>query len=145
MAIKNEMKKKIDSIFQLSSNSIRISIMTTIEIISRAEYKASGIANSVGTLMFGDDWYDCKHYVDLYELRKNITLPKGSQIHNILVKTQSHPQFKNIANKQIPYKYALCSDKTADGAFYKSFGRWEGGMYAVMNPLGDAVIVVSKK
>ena len=113
--------------------------------MTKGEFKSSGIGSKVGTLMFGGEWYDCLHYVNMEELKKNITLAKGSEIVKILIKTQTHPEFKNIANKQIPYKSHICSDKDADGAFYKPFKRWEGGMYGVMNPLGDAVIIVTKK
>jgi hypothetical protein len=88
--------------------------------------------------MFPDELWDCKDYVDMEKFRKTIKdkLPKGARIQSILVYTNSSPNFKNIANKLIPYKYEVASHKTADGAFKGKYG-----ITSVLNPLGDAIVV----
>ena len=123
--------------------------MTTTSIISKEEYATMGIDGKVGTLMFGDDWYDVLSYVDTKKFRKSVELPKGSRIVKILVKTMSHPEFKNIANKSIPYRHPLVAYATDDGAFQRTdleqltltdVSTW----WFMNNPLGDAIVVVNK-
>jgi len=72
-------------------------------------------------------------------------LPKGARILSILVPTSTSPNYKNIANKQVPYKDALCADKTQDGAYYKEYPEINFAMWASDYPFGDAVIVIRLK
>jgi len=111
--------------------------MTTIEVINQITFKTT-YEGKVGTLMFPDELWDCKNYVDMEKFRKTIKdkLPKGARIQSILVYTNPSPNFKNIANKDIPYKTAVCVDKTADGAFKGKYG-----IMSALNPLGDAIVV----
>lgn len=118
--------------------------MTTTSIISKEEYATMGIDGKVGTLMFGDDWYDVLSYVDTKKFRKSVELPKGSRIVKILVKTMSHPEFKNIANKSIPYKHPLVAYATDDGAYQRETPFMPNDWWYMNNPLGDAIVVVNK-
>lgn len=110
--------------------------MTTTTVITNAEYKQN-IAGKVGTLMFSDDYYDATHYVDVSKVRKQFGL-KGKI--KIMITTDSHPEFKNIANKDIPYKHRMCASHDYDGAYLVTDGRF-GQYYAMDYPVGDAYIV----
>ena len=112
-----------------------ISIKTTI--ISKADYAL--MENEVGTIMFGDKFYDCSSYVDLKKVRKNFNI-KGRI--KIIVMTKSHPDFKNKSNKDIPYKSPVCAGEDYDGAYTYKYGNGCGRMTATDFPLGDAFIVV---
>ncbi len=119
--------------------------MTTTNVISNKQYEAMDIDDKIGTLMFADIWYDCLSYVDTKNLKKSVVIPKGARILKVLVMTNSHPEFKNIINKTIPYKHPVCAHKTADGAYQREdLKKLMGGdLWWINNPLGDAIIVCS--
>ena len=105
--------------------------MTTTTVISKAQYEQN-IENKVGTLMFSDDFYDATHYVDCVKVSNHFGL-KGKI--KVIVMTDDHKDFKNIANKDIPYKSPVCAFKDQDGAYNV------GSIYFSINPVGDAYII----
>jgi len=109
--------------------------MTTTTILTNAQYEQN-IKDKVGTLMFGDDFYDTTHYVDCVKVRKHFGL-KGKI--KIIITTQSHPQFKNIANTTIPYKNPVCAGEDYAGAYRHTVGNFS--YWATNNPVGDAYII----
>ena len=114
--------------------------MTTFinTIISKAEYIE--MSKEIGSIMFGGNYYDCTHYVDLKALQKKLKSKKT--IKKVIVMTQEHPEFKNVANTDISYKTPLCADKTYAGAYYKVYPEMDFAMWATDNPIGNAFIVV---
>jgi hypothetical protein len=118
--------------------------MTTVTVISKARYEAE-YNDKVGSLLFPSDWYDCLHYVDTTKLRKNIKnqLPSGATILRVLIPVDTSSRYKNIANRKIPYKTALCADRTQEGAYYKEYPEMNFAMWASDFPVGDAVVVIN--
>jgi hypothetical protein len=120
--------------------------MTSIRIISATEYSNS-LAGQVGTLLFPDRWWDCSSYLDMKQVSKNVKrvnpLPKGARIKMVLVLSRDEPEFKNIANRVLPYRCAVCADQSYDGAYYKQYPEMNFAMWATDYPLGDAVVVYS--
>jgi hypothetical protein len=116
--------------------------MTSIRIISATEYSNS-LAGQVGTLLFPDRWWDCSSYLDMEQVEKNVKLPKGASIKMVLVLSRDEPEFKNIANRVLPYRCAVCADQSYDGAYYKQYPEMNFAMWATDYPLGDAVVVYS--
>jgi hypothetical protein len=116
--------------------------MTSIQIISFSAYKEQ-YANKTDSLMSPDEWYwyDCSHYVDKKQLRKNIKdrLPKGARIMGVIIPTQDNPCFKNVENKSIPYRTPLCASINQDGAYIDKYGR-----YVSDYPIGDAIVIINK-
>jgi hypothetical protein len=110
--------------------------MTTTSILTKAQYEQN-IKDKVGTLMFGDDFYDATSYVDCAKVRKQFGLKGKIQI---IITTQSHPEFKNIANLDIPYKTPVCSAEDTAGAYRHTYGPGYS-MWATNNPVGDAYII----
>ena len=132
--------------FHLINDSIITTIqtykMTTITIITKEQY--SEMRASIGTLMFGDDFYECSHYVDLKALKKTLktkTIPK-----KVVVRTKTHPEFKNIANEDITYKSPVCCSVGDAGCYIHFIPEVNCGMGfsfpAHNHPLGDAFVVV---
>ena len=107
-------------------------------IVSKAEYTA--MSKDIGSIMFGGKYYDCSHYVDLKALQKKLKSKKT--IKKVIVMTQEHPEFKNVANTDIPYTTPLCAEQSYAGAYYKTYPEMNFGMWATDHPLGDAFIVV---
>ena len=116
--------------------------MTTIEVINQTVFDEK-FSDKIGTLLFPSEWYDCIEYVDKSLLRNNIKelLPKGSRIIKVLIQVDSSPNFKNVANRKIPYKTALCADQNQDGAYYKTYPGMNFAMWASDYPVGDAIVV----
>jgi hypothetical protein len=109
--------------------------MTTTTILTKSRYEQN-IKDKVGTLMFGDDFYDTTHYVDCDKVRKKFGL-KGKI--KIIVMTESHKDFKNIANLDLPYKTPVCARSNYAGAYeYTAYGVC---MWMTNNPVGDAFII----
>ena len=108
--------------------------MTTTTIISKEQFN-NEIKDRVGSLLFPSDLYDMLHYFDMKQLRKyfNVT-GRSKKICKLLV--QTCPE-KNIANKDITFKYDLRACSGINGAFFKD-GEW---LYR--HPVGDMIIVIS--
>lgn len=113
--------------------------MTTVEIITLSVYKEQ-YANKRTSLLCEGEWYECLHYVDKKQLRKNIKdkLQKGSRIMAVIVPTQHNPNFKNVENKSIPYRTPLCAFSNQDGAYMGKY------CYVSDYPVGDVIVVVNK-
>jgi hypothetical protein len=77
----------------------------------------------------------------LVALRKNIKdqIPKGKKIVGVIVHTTSSPHFKNIANRQVPYKSPLCAHATQDGAYKTNKYGFEA--FISDHPVGDVIVV----
>jgi hypothetical protein len=104
--------------------------MTTIRIITKECYNQ---------LMEYERYYDdCTGRVDLKALKS--TLKSKKTIKKVVVLTRDHCNFKNVANKDITYKYPCCASSTDDGMFYENYGGYR--MPSVINPLGDAFVVI---
>ena len=118
--------------------------MTTIQIITNTEFK-NQYQNKTGSLMFPSVYYDCLGMCDRKLLRELLPnpLPKGTRILKVLVHTDASPEYKNIANRLIPYKSPACADSHDDGAYLYT-SRHGFSMWAIDNPLGDAIVVVNK-
>jgi hypothetical protein len=97
--------------------------------------------------MFPDRWWDCSSYLDMEQVEKNVKrvnpLPKGASIKMVLVLSRDEPEFKNIANRVLPYRCAVCADQSYDGAYYKQYPEMNFAMWATDYPLGDAIVVYS--
>lgn len=116
--------------------------MTSISFITNSEYKATLQAEQ-GSLMFPGNYYDCSRFVDKKAVRDNFKEElKGKRIVHILVHTDTSPGFKNIANRDIPYKECVCASEDQDGAEREMMcGRL---MYVSYQPVGDAIIVYAE-
>ena len=114
--------------------------MTTIQVISNEQYKQE-LKDKIGTLMFPDELHNSTGYVDLVALRKNIKdqIPKGKKIVGVIVHTTSSPHFKNVANRQVPYKSPLCAHPTQDGAY--QVNKYGMEMFVSDHPVGDVIVV----
>ena len=112
--------------------------MATTIIINKATYDAD-YAKEQGTLMFAGKFWDCKSYVDSPKLRKKLNLKGRGRILAILVRQSDDPEFVNIANKDVTYKYPVCVLKNMDGAKMGDYGRWE-----TKYPIGNVVVVLKE-
>ncbi len=110
--------------------------MTTI--INKHEYDKTYAGRSSSSLMFQEDFWDCRRYVDTTKLRKKFRLKGKGRILHILVGRMGDAKFINRANKDVVYKSPVACDKTADGA---TLARWGG--YAMNHPLGDVIVVLA--
>ncbi len=68
---------------------------------------------------------------------------KGKKIMGVIVHTTNSPHFKNIANRQVPYKSPLCAHPTQDGAYKKKFSYCPEEMFVSDFPAGDVIVVIS--
>ena len=103
----------------------------------------------MGSLMFPSQLYDCLHYVDKNELRKDLIADgfqfvKGAKILKVLTHTDEHPEYKNVQNEMVRYKSPLCSDKNMAGAFYYQSKIPDFKYWATNHPVSDVTIVVSR-
>lgn len=116
--------------------------MTSIQVITHSQYQQQ-LKDKIGTLMFPDELHNSTGYVDLVKLRKNIKdqIPKGKKIVGVIVHTTNSPHFKNIANRQVPYKNPLCAHPTQDGAYKKKFSYCPEEMFVSDFPAGDVIVV----
>jgi hypothetical protein len=114
--------------------------MTTISLISNAEYEAS-LMSKVGSLMFPDELHNSTSYVDRTKLKKTLgdKLPAGKKIVGVMVHTTESPLFKNILNKAVSYKSPLAAMPTQDGAYYTS--KYGIDLYLCDHPVGDVIVV----
>ena len=119
--------------------------MTTLTVISKYTYEAEH-NTKLGSLLYPSYWYDCKHHVDTTKLRKIIKdrIPKGVRILHVLIPTENNiNHYRNVINKQVPYKTAVCASQSQDGAYYKTYPEMNFSMWASDYPVGDAVIVIN--
>jgi hypothetical protein len=116
--------------------------MTSIQVIPHSQYQQQ-LKDKVGTLMFPDELHNSTGYVDLVKLRKNIKdqIPKGKKIVGVIVHTTNSPHFKNIANRQVPYKTPLFAHPTQDGAYMKKFSYCAEEVPVCDFPAGDVIVV----
>ena len=116
--------------------------MTTVSFMTNAEYKATLQAEQ-GSLMFPGNYYDCSRFVDKKAVRKVFKEElKDKRIVHILVHTDNSPGFKNIANRDIPYKDRICASEDQDGAEREMMcGQM---MYVCHQPVGDAIVVYAE-
>jgi len=92
-------------------------------------------------LMRREDLYeDCTKRVDLKALKKQLGIKTSVKSMKVVVLTRRHPDFKNVANKDISYKTFCFASAEDDGACYEIFGG--ARMLGLHHPLGDAFIVV---
>lgn len=114
--------------------------MTTISIISNAEYKAS-IQSKVGSLMFPDELHNSTSYVDTKKLKKTLgdRIPAGKKIVGVLVHTTESPLFKNILNKEVSYKSPLAAMPEQEGAYLTT--KYGIELYLCDHPVGDVIVV----
>ena len=111
--------------------------MATTTIINKATYDAD-YAKEQGTLMFPSKFWDCQSYVNCPKLRKKLNLKGRGRIIAILIRQQDDPEFVNIANKDVIYKWPLRSSKNMDGAKMGDYG-WETN-----HPIGNVVVVLKE-
>jgi len=137
-----KIEKKIETKLEdktTDTNTITTMATYTTTIITAEQYK-NGIQKETGTLMFGDKYYDMLSYMDMKVLRKKFGMRKEQRIKAVVVMTKEHTDFKNVANLDLPFEYAVFCDKDDVGAEWANFG----GMYSHKHPLGDAFVVVNK-
>jgi hypothetical protein len=103
----------------------------TTTVITKSEYERN-IKNKVGSLCFPADYWNATFYVKQYAIKKQFRL-KGKI--EVIITTDNHPEFKNIQNRDIPFKHAMCCDKTHDGALY------ENSSWVYYYPVGDVFII----
>jgi hypothetical protein len=101
---------------------------------------AKPLLKETGSLSFPSKYWDCAFYCKLDELKTLYNI-KG-EIKNVLIMTNLHDDFKNIKNTNINYRVPLNCDSDADGALPS---RKYVGRYVMNNPLGDVIIVATKK
>jgi hypothetical protein len=138
-----KIEKKIETKLEdknTDTNTITTTMATYTTTIITAEQYKNGIQKETGTLMFGDKYYDMLSYMDMKVLRKKFGMRKEQRIKAVVVMTKEHTEFKNVANLDLPLKYAVFCDKDDVGAEWANFG----GMYSHKHPLGDAFVVVNK-
>lgn len=125
-----------------NTQQIRMATPATIHIITKKTYEEK-LKADVGSLLFPDNLWSCLHYIDEKKLKKTLKdrLPEKAKIIGVIIHTDSSPLFRNVANKEIHYKHALCIDESADGAYKKmDYGmeRWVSD-----HPIGDAFVVIN--
>ena len=113
--------------------------MATTIIINKATYDAEYADKSSSSLLFKSEMFDCIHYVDTAKLRKKFNLKGRGRVIHILLRCSNDPNFVNIANKDIIYKYPICVHENADGATKTSYGE-----YTTEHPIGDAIVVLKE-
>jgi len=69
-----------------------------VHIISKETYKTL-MSTKVGTLLFGDQFYEITDFCNKKELKKQFKLKKT--IKKVLISTIQYPHFKNAVNKEI--------------------------------------------
>jgi hypothetical protein len=106
--------------------------MTSVKIVKKSEF-----VGEVGSLLMPSDYWDATFHCDTRKTRKAIPELKGLKILRVLIMTNNHPDFNNISNKKITFKYPLCCSPNTEGALYT-----ERGYYVYENPVGDVIIIV---
>ena len=92
-------------------------------------------------LMQREDLYeDCTKRVDLKALKKQLGIKTSVKSIKVVVLTRRHPDFKNIANKDIAYKTFCFASAEDDGARYEIFGG--ARPLSLHHPLGNAFVVI---
>ena len=117
----------------------KIREVPTTTIINKETYKSDYADKSGSSLIFEEDLWDCKSYVDTAKLRKKLCLKGRGKILHVLVRRKGDPLFINKANTDVPYKYSVCSDSDMDGAT-----RSEYNMYTVKHPIGHVIVVLDE-
>lgn len=116
--------------------------MTTVSFMTNTDYKAT-LKEEQGSLMFPGNYYDCMRFVDKKAVRDDfLDELKDKRITHILVHTDTSPGYKNIANRDIPYKDRVCASEDQDGSNLEMMcGRL---MWVSYQPVGDAIIVYTE-
>ena len=86
--------KKIKTLDLRVAKKVIKQMTATTTIITKKEYEQN-LKNKVGSLCFPDDYWDATYYVNQYKLKKHFGL-KGKI--EVIITTNSHPDFKNIQN-----------------------------------------------
>jgi hypothetical protein len=85
-----------------------------------------------------DIYEDCTESIDLKALKNQLKSKKT--IKKVVILTRRHPDFRNIANKDITYQSFRCALETDDGMYYGYYGGCR--LPGIINPLGDAFVVI---
>ena len=118
----------------------------TVRVITLNEFKNNFVSLQGSLLFQNNDLYDCKAYVDIKALRTKIKshLSKGTQLMKVLIYTENSPDYLNIANNEVPYKYPVASNKNQDGAYFKNYEGMSFGMFVCDYPAGNVIVVINK-
>jgi hypothetical protein len=108
--------------------------MTTTTILTKTQFLI--LEEKVGAIEHGNDYYDATKEIDCDKVRKKFGLKDKIKI---IIMTESHKDFKNIANLDLSYKYPVFARSTYDGAYEAKTGSLK--YWAVNNPVGDAFII----
>jgi hypothetical protein len=108
--------------------------MTSVKIIKKSEFVGEG---NIGSLLMPSIYWDATFHCDTRKIRKAVSGLNGLKILRILIMTDNHPDFKNIINKKITFKYGLICDCDTEGCFRNSRGE-----FVYENPVGDVIIIV---
>ena len=104
----------------------------TVHIISEEVFETD-FKDKVGSLMFPDEYWSCKSYVDKPLLKKKLKL--NGKIKDVLVKTGYNSNAR--INKLVKYKTELrVPEGTEDAKYYPCSNGWYSGF-----PIGDVWIV----
>ena len=107
----------------------------SVSIITLKEAKP--LLEQIGSLLFPSKYRNCAHYCKLDEITRKYKLKRKIKYVLVIANRNSNDaDFKNIANKNIAYSRQILCDASADGAMPY------GQKYVMLNPLGDAIIVV---
>lgn len=88
-----------------------------------------------------DDLYeDCTKQIDLKALKKQLNIKTSVKSMKVLVLTKRHPDFKNVANKDVAYKTFCLASAGDDGTRYEIYGG--NRLLGRHHPLGNAFVVV---
>jgi hypothetical protein len=129
-----------DQLMDIWKNDIKneVDITYTNTIITVEQYE-NDIQKETGSLLFSGKYHNMLSYMDMKFLRKKFGLRKNQTIEAVIVMTDDHIDFKNVANLDLPLKYAVFCDKDSVGAEWSP-----NGYYTHKHPVGDAFIVVNK-
>jgi len=115
----------------------------TVSFITTSQFKSKYLP-----LLGEDIYYECLTMVDRKDVRNRFkTELKGTRLYKILITTKKHPEFKNIQNQCIKYKYNVFADKDTDGAIEDLHPMWEikgfreYSHWLVRHPVGNVIIV----
>ena len=106
----------------------------SVSIITLQEAKP--LLEQIGSLLFPPKYWNCAHYCNkLDEITRKYKLKQKIK-YVLIIANSNDADFKNIANKNIDYSRQILCDASADGAM--AYGQ----EYVMLNPVGDAIIVV---
>ena len=106
----------------------------SVSIITLKEAKP--LLEQTGSILFPSKYWDCAYCCNkLDEITRKYKLKQKIK-YVLIIANSNDADFKNIANKNIAYSRQILCDASADGAMPY------GQKYVMLNPLGDAIIVV---